>query len=100
MRCNRCGGLRLWSHFANLGTAVGAWAYDGWRCMNCGDVIDALILENRSLQQDTISAAHRVRPFGGKVVWLRPIQTGATTESQDDHSPRQVGAERRRRIAG
>jgi hypothetical protein len=61
----------LWCHFANLGSAVGAWAYDGWRCMNCGDVVDALILENRSLQQETISLAHRVRPFGGNVIWLR-----------------------------
>jgi len=87
MKCNRCGGLQLWSHFANLGSAVGAWAYDGWRCMNCGDIVDALILENRSLQQDSISTAHRVRPFGGQIVWLRPRQDDIAPEPRSAHRP-------------
>ena len=85
MRCGRCGGLRLWSHFANLGSAVGAWSYDGWRCMNCGDIVDALILQKRTLQQETISVAHRVRPFGGNVVWLRSRQTAS---AEDEIPPR------------
>ncbi len=37
--------------------------------MNCGDVVDPLILENRSHQQD-LEPAHRVRPFGGNVMWV------------------------------
>ncbi|ALA60427.1 hypothetical protein [Nitrospira moscoviensis] len=103
MKCARCGGLQLWSHFANLGSAVGAWAYDGWRCMNCGDVVDALILENRSLQQETISVAHRVRPFGGNVVWLRarPDALDDDADSDDPPVPRRAQHERRsRQMAG
>jgi hypothetical protein len=89
----------LWCHFANLGSAVGAWAYDGWRCMNCGDVVDALILENRSLQQETISLAHRVRPFGGNVIWLRAKRDAR--ESDEETTRRLDSGERRpRQLAG
>jgi hypothetical protein len=27
------------------------WLYEGWRCVQCGEVIDPLILHNRLLQQ-------------------------------------------------
>ncbi len=103
MRCGRCGGLQLWSHFANLGSAVGAWAYDGWRCMNCGDVVDALILENRSLQREMISTAHRVRPVGGHVIWLRSRQDMIADDQGSTHRssrPDQDGERRPRQMAG
>jgi hypothetical protein len=103
MKCDRCGGLRLWSHFANLGSAVGAWAYDGWRCMNCGDIVDAVILENRSLQQTLISTAHRARPYEGRVIWLRSRQERLADDRQSSArscAAADDGMPRRRQAAG
>ena len=75
MTCERCGGLQLRSHFANVKSSVGAWEYDGWLCMNCGEIVDPLILSNRS-RQHVIANGDRVRPFGGKVMWV-PSQEDA-----------------------
>lgn len=78
MTCGRCGGFLLKRHFENLDDSAGAWAYDGWICLNCGDIVDPLILQNRSLHgkaSDRIPA----RPYdGGKIVWLR-VRDNAVT---------------------
>lgn len=71
MTCERCGGLQVWSHFENVGSPAGSWAYDGWLCMNCGYIVDPLILHNRSMPH-TPAAGNRVRPFEGKIIWSRP----------------------------
>lgn len=35
-----------------------AWRYDGWHCVYCGEVIDPLILVNRTrIEEPQISAA-------------------------------------------
>lgn len=70
MKCERCDGLQVWSHFENVGGPAGAWAYDGWQCMNCGYIVDPLILQNRCVKH-AISFGNRVRPFGGKIIWSR-----------------------------
>lgn len=46
MTCERCGGLSIVMRFGD----GFAWEYDGWRCMNCGNVIDPLIQSNRDVQ--------------------------------------------------
>lgn len=71
--CDRCGGFLLERHFENLDGSAWGWAYDGWMCLNCGDVVDPLIVQNRSLQgkaNDPIPA----RSYDGgksKIGWLR-----------------------------
>lgn len=70
MICDRCGGFQRWSHFENLGGASGSWAYDGWLCINCGDIVDPLIVNNRKMQ-NVVDHRHLVRPFENKAIWLR-----------------------------
>ncbi|HEU4685791.1 MAG TPA: hypothetical protein VFS39_14890 [Nitrospira sp.] len=70
MKCERCGGLRLWFHFVNRRKSSGWWQYDGWLCMNCGEIIDPLILMNRHTQR-AMTQSGTPRSFGGKVVWVR-----------------------------
>jgi hypothetical protein len=43
MNCHRCSGTMVHEKF--YGTEEPFW---GWRCIYCGEVIDAMILENRS----------------------------------------------------
>jgi hypothetical protein len=38
--------------------------------MNCGCIVDPLILLNRSLQHTTAAGNH-ARPFEGKMIWSR-----------------------------
>lgn len=54
MRCERCAGLVVPDHFCGDATFVGGWAYDGWRCVNCGAI--------GSLGQ---AEAHRTHTFAG-----------------------------------
>jgi hypothetical protein len=70
MTCRRCGGFQLWVHFESRKDATAAWEYDGWLCMNCGEIVDPLILLNRNMQNG-MSDHHRARPYERRVVWLR-----------------------------
>ena len=47
MKCRRCEGFIVGVSFSGGETATGAWAYTGWKCLNCGYVTDPLILKNR-----------------------------------------------------
>ena len=39
MDCDRCGGLWVAEHFVGGDSdSVGAWQYDGLRCVNCGAI--------------------------------------------------------------
>ena len=69
MTCERCGGLQLQSHFASIQSTAGAWEYEAWHCLNCGDVVDPLILLNRQ-RRPQLTGSDRVRPFGNKVTWV------------------------------
>ncbi len=70
MSCRRCGGLQLRVRFESGDDAAPAWQYDGWRCMNCGEIVDPIILQNRERQGQPLET-HRARPYEGKVVWAR-----------------------------
>ena len=43
MKCNECGCLMNYERFYDL-----ADDFDGWRCICCGDIVDDVILSNRS----------------------------------------------------
>ncbi|OQW35867.1 MAG: hypothetical protein A4E19_15530 [Nitrospira sp. SG-bin1] len=49
MKCDRCNGLVIAVSFVGGDDQVGIWAYDGWKCVNCGDVRDPLLMKNRSI---------------------------------------------------
>jgi hypothetical protein len=46
MRCARCNGLMVWDRFLDMGQADILWAF-AWRCINCGEVLDAVIHDHR-----------------------------------------------------
>jgi DNA-directed RNA polymerase subunit RPC12/RpoP len=46
MKCSRCGGLMVYENFYTLEIAN---LYE-WRCVPCGEIVDKVILKNRSMQ--------------------------------------------------
>lgn len=50
MKCVRCGGLMVREHFQDLGGLGSSdHEYAGWRCINCGAIVDPVIATHRRL---------------------------------------------------
>ncbi len=47
MTCERCDGLMMSERICDLNGTSGDVCVDGYRCLLCGDLVDAVILENR-----------------------------------------------------
>lgn len=47
MKCLRCGGLMTCEELTGVGHAKMGWC-ESWRCVNCGELVDAVIFENRT----------------------------------------------------
>ena len=72
MRCARCSGLMVREKFEDLqGLGSGDHEYAGWRCINCGAIVDPLRDEHRFLTSQVtesnpallaVSLASRARP--------------------------------------
>lgn len=46
-RCKRCDGLMVHEHCSDLFDDTGKMAFPALRCVQCGEVVDAIILLNR-----------------------------------------------------
>lgn len=53
--CRRCGGFMINEHCTDLLDETGRMEFPAVRCLQCGDVVDAVILLNRSRKPDTVS---------------------------------------------
>jgi hypothetical protein len=49
MTCRRCQGCMARDHFLDLQESGGEWWTEGWRCINCGHVLDPVLEKNRRL---------------------------------------------------
>lgn len=47
MTCERCNGLMVREQICDLQGRSSSLCLDGYRCLLCGDLVDALILEHR-----------------------------------------------------
>lgn len=50
MRCLRCQGLMALTRFYDLRDDTGRIAFDAWRCIGCGEVLDSVVYTNRILR--------------------------------------------------
>ena len=44
MKCNRCDGLMIYERFLSQEVED----FFGWRCVACGEIVDEVILKNRT----------------------------------------------------
>lgn len=47
MRCARCEGLMVEEHLFDVQNPSGEVWIGGWRCVNCGEIVEATIMHNR-----------------------------------------------------
>jgi len=54
--CHRCGGLMVGEFCMDLLSSTGELEFLAFRCLQCGDVVDPVILQNRRRQQEAMVA--------------------------------------------
>lgn len=47
MGCQRCNGFMIRESFLDLRDDSGRLMFEGWRCINCGEVVDPVVLTHR-----------------------------------------------------
>jgi C4-type Zn-finger protein len=69
MQCPRCTGLMVFEQFINKTESNAVYSYDGWRCVVCGEILDEIIIKNRTQPvrpeldlDDEIVNKNRTRP--------------------------------------
>lgn len=50
MTCHRCHGLMVRDYFFDVEESYGRPWITGWRCVSCGNVVDAVIQRRRLMQ--------------------------------------------------
>ena len=48
--CTRCGGLLVDERCMDIGESLGGYWFMAMRCVQCGDIVDEVILRNRHAQ--------------------------------------------------
>lgn len=60
-RCLRCGGFLVDERCMDIGESLGGYWFMAMRCVQCGDIIDEVILRNRYAQLATTTQSEVVR---------------------------------------
>jgi hypothetical protein len=59
--CSRCGGLMVEERCMDIGESLGGYWFMAMRCVQCGDLVDEVILRNRyahlATAQEVVRAA-------------------------------------------
>jgi hypothetical protein len=53
--CDRCGGLMVTDSYMDLLNSLGESKFVAKRCVQCGEVVDSVILLNRQLRQNSMA---------------------------------------------
>ena len=59
MRCQRCQGYMISDHFMDLLNASGEIDFEGWRCLNCGDITDPVIMRHHQFAASAPAKSRR-----------------------------------------
>jgi len=60
MRCLRCAGWMSCEAYPGDVAVETPWARDNWRCVHCGELVDAVILTNRERSGTGVGQEGRV----------------------------------------
>jgi hypothetical protein len=54
--CARCGGLMVTDVYMDLLSCIGETEFAAQRCVQCGEIVDPVILSNRATKQEPMTA--------------------------------------------
>lgn len=77
MRCSRCRGCMIRDRFMDLLDDTGQVDILAWRCLNCGEVLDGVVMNHRLTQQPSPYRSQRRWARCVPADWPESIQTGA-----------------------
>lgn len=81
MRCSRCGGLMALEKFEVFGLGSCGDKFSGWRCINCGGIVDLVIAAHQRLTLRTAACNSIVMPVQESFLPLNQIEQRITTRS-------------------
>ena len=55
LTCGRCGGLMVTDFYMDLLFCIGETEFAAKRCVQCGEIVDPVILSNRQLRQNSMA---------------------------------------------
>jgi hypothetical protein len=55
LTCDRCGGLMVTDFYMDLLFCIGETEFAAKRCVQCGEIVDPVILRNRQLRQNSMA---------------------------------------------
>lgn len=64
--CSRCGGLMVGDFCMDLLNSTGELEFAASRCVQCGEVVDPVILQNRRLRQNSMPSRWAERMVGSR----------------------------------
>lgn len=59
MQCQRCQGCMVRDFFLDVMNVSGEMTFNGWRCLNCGDIIDPVIAHHRHATMHEVARPKR-----------------------------------------
>lgn len=69
MSCSRCAGCMVQDFLLDMEDSSGPMWLQAWRCMNCGDIYESVLEQNRRTQEAKILASNTpVQEINGKVL--------------------------------
>ena len=77
MKCQKCGGLMVFQTFYQISES-----FNGWRCINCGEIIDFVIRANRMFWKPN--------PPGSRMDLPKPYKNKNKFNTSYDLSPNSV----------
>ncbi len=85
MRCQRCQGWMVRDHFMDPLNGSGEMDFKGWRCLNCGDITDPVIVRHHQL------AASAPAKSKSRRRWWRVSSSLFAREGRNEEVPQYTG---------
>lgn len=87
MRCQRCLGCMVREHFMDVLNVSGEMDFTGWRCVNCGDITDPIIVRHHQSAANPPAKSRRRWWGHAGVFWFVKERRNCRMNSTDDCVP-------------
>jgi len=86
MTCTRCQGCMAKDHFLDLMESAESMWLAGWRCLNCGNVLDPVMERNRR-GQEMAAVVSTARVPGHNRIGLKRMSISSSSQASRPNQP-------------